>query len=168
MSISVFAFVCYVLSLVVYVTYVIVCKLRYKEKMDCISSTYYLNERKWVFTLFIAFISFFLLPSWLEISGESYAFLAFLSVVSMLGVGIFPRYLEDDRAKHIASVFVSAIISIIWNVVSGVYLPILIGVALLLLSKLLFPKKDLTLMAEIVAFLNIYASILLTAFNLTI
>lgn len=159
-----FAFVLYVVSFVLYITYTTVCKIKYGERMDCLSSTYYLNNRKWVFTAFILGISFFLLPSWLEISGENYQFLAFLSTVTLSGVGLFPRYLEDDRRLHIGSVIVSAIISIIWNIASGIYVPLLVGIVLLLLLKLLFRNKDLTLITEIVAFLNIYISILIAIF----
>lgn len=129
--------------------------------MDCLSSTYYLNKRKWIFTAFIMVISFLLLPSWLEISGDNYSFLAFLSSVCLSFVGLFPKYLGDDRNVHITSVFISAILSIIWNITNSVYIPLLVGIILLLLLKLLFRDKDLTLIAEIIAFLNIYASILL-------
>lgn len=156
---STFALICYIMSFTIYICYTIVCKIRYKSKMDCLSSTYYLNKRKWIFTAFIMLISFLLLPPWLEISGNSYAFLAFLSSVCMSAVGLFPKYLGDDRKIHIGSVMVSAILSILWNIASGVYLPLMIGVIILLLLKLLFRDKDLTLITEITAFLNIYASI---------
>lgn len=157
-----FAFICYLLSFTIYVTYVCVCVKRYGSKMDCISSTFYLNKRKWIFSAIIISISFLILPSWLEISGDNYTFLAFLSTVCLSVVGIFPKYLGDDRKIHIGSVIISAILSIIWNIVSGVYLPFMVGIVFLLTFKLLFPKKDLTLITEIIAFSNIYASILLS------
>lgn len=161
MSISIFSFVCYILSFVAYIGYVTFCKIRYKTNMDCISSTYYLNERKWIFTAFIIFISFFLLPTWLEISEDNYTFLPFLSTVCLSVVGLFPKYLGDDRKIHIGSVMISAILSIIWNVVGGIYLPLMMGVIFLLLFKLIFRNKDMTLITEIIAFLNIYLSVLL-------
>lgn len=160
---STFALVCYITSFLIYVGYTTVCKIKYGSNMDCLSSTYYLNKRKWVFTAFIMTISFLLLPPWLEISNENYTFLAFLSTVCLSGVALFPKYLGDDRKIHIASVLVSAILSIIWNIASGVYLPLLIGITILLLLKLFFKNKDLTLITEIIAFLNIYASILILA-----
>lgn len=164
MGVTSFAMISYCISFITYISYVIVCRVRYGSSMDCLSSTYYLNKRKWVFTAFIMLISFFLLPSWLELSGDSYAFLAFLSTVCLSCVGLFPKYLGDDRKMHIASVIVSAILSIIWNIASGIYIPLSIAVVILLLYKLIFRDRDMTLITEILAFLNIYSSIIMALF----
>lgn len=156
---STFALVCYIMSFLIYVSYTFICKIKYKSNMDCLSSTYYLNKRKWIFPTFILAISFLLLPSWLEISSDNFTFLAFLSTVCLSVVGLFPKYLGDDRKIHITSVFVSAILSVLWNIANGVYLPLMVGVILLLLLKLIFRDKNLTLITEITAFLNIYSSL---------
>ena len=161
---SIFALTCYFLSLIVYVVYVCVCLKRYSSKMDCISSTFYLNKRKWIFSAVIISISFLILPSWLEISGENYTFLAFLSTLLLSIVGICPRYLEDERIIHLASVALSCVLSLIWNIVSGTYVLPIIGLILLLLYKVIFNVKDLALASEVMGFANIYTSIIFKAF----
>jgi len=132
--------------------------------MDCISSTFYLNKRKWVFGAIIISISFLILPSWLEISGDNYTFLAFLSTTLLSVVGICPRYLEDERRIHLASVALSCVLSLIWNIVSGTYVLPIIGLILLLLYKAIFNVKDMALSSEIMGFINIYMSIIIKAF----
>lgn len=161
---SIFALTCYLLSFTIYVTYVCVCVKRYGSKMDCISSTFYLNKRKWIFSAIIISISFLILPSWLEISGDNYTFLAFLSTVLLSIVGICPRYLEDERRIHIASVVLSCVLSLIWNIVSGTYILPIIGLILLLLYKAIFNVKDLALASEVMGFANIYVSVIFKAF----
>lgn len=161
---SIFAFICYLLSFTIYIIYLCACIKRYGSKMDCISSTFYLNKRKWVFGAIIISISFLILPSWLEISGDNYTFLAFLSTTLLSVVGICPRYLEDERRIHLASVALSCVLSLIWNIVSGTYVLPIIGLILLLLYKAIFNVKDMALSSEIMGFINIYMSIIIKAF----
>lgn len=161
---TVFATITYFMSLFIYIVYLCITISKYGSKMDCISSTFYLNKRKWVFSAVIIAISFLILPSWLEISGDNYTFLAFLSTSLLSVVGICPRYLEDERRIHIASVLLSCVISLIWNLVSGTYILPIIGLIILLLYKVIFNVKDLALASEIMAFINIYISIIVKAY----
>lgn len=161
---SIFSLTCYLLSLIIYIVYLCICLKRYGSKMDCISSTFYLNKRKWIFGAIIISISFLILPSWLEISGDNYTFLAFLSTLLLSIVGICPKYLGDERRIHLASVALSCILSLIWNIVSGTYVLPIIGLILLLLYKVIFNVKDLALASEVMGFANIYTSIIFKAF----
>lgn len=161
---SVFATITYFMSLFIYIIYLCITISKYGSKMDCISSTYYLNKKKWVFSVVIIAISFLILPSWLEISDDNYTFLAFLSTSLLSIVGICPRYLEDERRIHIASVLLSCVISLIWNLVSDTYILPIIGLIILLLYKVIFNVKDIALASEMMAFTNIYVSIIIKAF----
>lgn len=60
---------------------------------------------------------------------------------------------------HIISAALTTIISLIWNIVSGIYvIPILLGILVIILATL--KAKNLLFWIENTAFLNIYLSVI--------
>lgn len=154
---SLFAIVCLVLSLALYTTYTSYTYIKYKP--SCISETYYCLKKKELFTVWILLVSFLIFPSWVEISPINFQFLPFLSVVSLASVGLAPKYLGEDRKAHIISAALTSIISLIWNIMSGVYVtPLILGVLIIILAA--FKSHNLLFWIENSAFLNIYLSII--------
>lgn len=154
---SLFAIVCLVLSLALYTTYTSYTYIKYKP--SCISETYYCLKKKELFTVWILLVSFLIFPSWVEISPINFQFLPFLSVVSLASVGLAPKYLGEDRKAHIISAALTSIISLIWNITSGVYVtPLILGVLIIILAA--FKAHNLLFWIENSSFLNIYLSII--------
>ena len=156
---TLFALICLILSVIIYTLYVSVVYAKYKP--SCISESYYKIRHGWMFTAWTLLVSFLIFPAWVEISPICFQFLPFLSSISLGAVGLNPRYLESDRKAHIIAAGLAVIISLIWNVVTGVYIiPILllIGVIIMLVSKISNPL----FWTECAAFSNIYLSIFLS------
>lgn len=145
------------LSILIYFSYIIYVYIKYRP--DCISQTYYLLKNKDIFTWWIILVAFSLFPSWVEISPENYQFLPFLSVCSLIIVGICPKYLDSDRIAHLTAASITFILSIIWSIIVGMYIIPIIFVVIILF---LYNHKNLLFWAENSAFLNIYLSILLS------
>lgn len=154
---SSFALVCLVTSLILYLSYISFTYIKYKP--SCISETYYCLGGKGLFTAWMLLVSFLIFPSWVEISPINFQFLPFLSVVSLAGVGLAPKYLREDRKAHMASAILTTVISLIWNIVSGVYvIPIVLGILVIIIAAL--KVKNSLFWIENTAFLNIYFSII--------
>lgn len=154
---STFAIVCLSLSLILYISYISYTYVKYKP--SCISETYYCLSKKELFTIWMLLVSFLIFPSWVEISPINFQFLPFLSVISLSSVGLAPKYLGGDRKMHIISAALTTIISLIWNIVSGIYvIPILLGILVIILATL--KAKNLLFWIENTAFLNIYLSVI--------
>ena len=151
-----FSHICLVLSRAVFFIYISIIYPKYKP--SCISESYYLLKHKWIFTLWVILIAFLTLPSWLDASPDNFQFLAFLSSISLIGIGIAPRYLENDRKIHISSTCFAALFSLIWTVITGFYiLPIILSIVLLILYIIKIP--NILFWIETSAFLNIFISI---------
>lgn len=156
---STFALICLILSVIIYVVYVSIVYVKYKP--SCISESYYKIKYGYVFTIWAVLVSFLIFPAWVEISPICFQFLPFLSSVSLSAVGLNPKYLGSDRKAHIIAAGLAVIISLIWSIVTGMYIiPILlfIGVIIMLISKTPNPL----FWTECAAFSNIYLSIFLS------
>lgn len=145
--------------MLIYIMYIGIVCIKYKVP-DCISRTYYVLDNGNIFTIWIIAIAFLLFPAWVGISGISYQFITFLSMLSLCTVGLVPRYLEDQRALHITFTCIALVLSIIWNMVSGMYIITLIVLIIFVILCLIFPSHKLFI-AENLAFINIYASTLM-------
>lgn len=154
---SSFAIVCLILSLIFYIIYILYTYIKYKP--SCISETYYRLKKKELFTVWMLLVSFLIFPSWVEISPINFQFLPFLSVVSLASVGLAPKYLGKDRKAHIISAALTSIISLIWNIVTGMYIiPLILGILVIILAS--FKARNLLFWIENTAFLNIYLSVI--------
>ena len=114
-----------------------------------------------MFTVWMLLVSFLIFPSWVECSPICFQFLPFLSSVALGIVGLNPKYLGSDRVAHIVATGITTVISLIWNIVTGMYvvpIVLLIGVIILWLIKVQNPL----FWTECAAFSNIYISILLS------
>lgn len=154
---STFALVCLILSVTLYALYVSIVYSKYKP--SCISESYYKVKHGYMFTAWILLVSFLIFPAWVEISPINFQFLPFLSVVSLASVGLAPKYLGEDRKAHIVSAALTSIISLIWNIVFGMYIiPLILGILIIILAA--FKAHNLLFWIENTAFLNIYFSII--------
>lgn len=144
-----------ILSFLLYISYIIYLRVKYKP--DCISQSYYLLKHKNIFTTWVIAVSVLIFPAWVEISPENFQFLSFLSVITLISVGVFPRYLEEDRMPHIIGAATTCILSIIWNIVTGT---VIIPLILLIIAVIISVFKNRLFWIECLAFLNIYFSIL--------
>lgn len=154
-----FASVCLIISFIIYISYISYIYIKYRP--DCISRSYYLLKNKNIFTIWMIVVSCLIFPAWVEVSPLHFQFLPFLSVCSLTIVGLCPNYLDSDRTIHIIAASQTCLLSIIWNFVSGIYLlPVLFSIILLLLY--LIKIQNRFFWAEVIAFLNIYLSILLS------
>ena len=154
-----FALVCLVLSAVIYLSYISIVYIKYKP--SCISESYYKIKHGYMFTVWMLLVSFLIFPSWVECSPICFQFLPFLSSVALGVVGLNPKYLGSDRVAHIVATGITATISLIWNIVTGMYvipIALLIGVIILWLIRVRNPL----FWTECAAFSNIYLSILLS------
>ena len=155
---STFALICLILSIIIYISYIFYIRIRYKP--DCISQSYYLLKNGNIFTICIIVIAVLTFPAWVEISPIYFQFLPFLSVIALSLVGLFPKYLGQDRIPHILGASITGILSIIWNIVSGtLVIPAILLIGLILLYA--FNIKDKLFWIECLAFLNIYSSIII-------
>lgn len=157
---STFALSCLILSIITYIGYTTYIRIKYKP--DCISQSYYLLNNGNIFTIYMVIIAFLAFPAWVEISPICFQFLPFLSVIALVLVGIYPRYLGQDRVTHIMGASITGILSIVWNMVSGTLLiPALLLIVLILIFA--FNIRDKLFWIECLAFLNIYSSIIFQA-----
>lgn len=84
-----------------------------------------------------------LLPVWLEVSGESYQFVAFLSAASLMAVGCFPDYKNEHSLTHPLFTACSSVLAVIWGFLAGIwYVPVL---SILLFGGLIIGKHWKTL-----------------------
>lgn len=144
-------------SMLVYVVYISIVCFKYGVP-DCISKTYYLTKGN-IFTYWIIAIALLLFPAWVSITSATYQFITFLSVVSLCGVGLAPRYLSDQRTQHMVFALIAIALSIIWSIVACVYIPLLIAFCASIALSLIFPSYKLFIV-ESLAFINIYVSVL--------
>lgn len=156
---STFGLTYLILSLVLYVTYVIIMYVKYKP--SCLSETYYLAKNGNLFTIWLLLVSFLIFPAWVEISPISFQFLSFLSVASLGTVGVSPKYLGSDRKVHIIFTIVAVVLSLTWSIVTGMYfIPLILGIILIILY---FTKtKNKLFWIENLAISNIYLLIFLS------
>lgn len=151
-----FALICLISSIIVYTIYIGYIYSKYQP--DCISRSYYLLKNGNLFTVWILLVSFLIFPAWVEISPIYFQFLPFLSVVALSIVGICPKYLESDRNIHIISAGITSCLSLLWNIVSGIYIiPTVLGIVLIILYCT--PLKNKFFWTECLSFINIYLSI---------
>ena len=152
-----FSLICLILSIVLYSVFMGLVYANYHPY--CISNSYYVIKNQNLFTYWIILVTFLIFPSWVEISREEFQFLPFLSIVALWIVGLFPHYLESERVIHISAAAITCILSLVWNIVMGIYIiPIILVICVVALA--IFIKKNLLYWIEFLAFMNIYMSIL--------
>lgn len=80
-----------------------------------ISETFYKLEHKWWFLVTMWLTAGLLMPAILEITPESYQFIAFLACTGMAFVGVAPNFREGlDRPVHIIGAILCILFSQVW------------------------------------------------------
>lgn len=83
-----------------------------------LSDTYYILERKkfgWIFQLLLLIVSSLILVDWINSTPNSYQFLPFLSISSVLFVAVSPRFLEKFEGKvHYCSAGIAVAAAFVW------------------------------------------------------
>ena len=127
---------------------------------NSLSATYY--NFGWIFSIIISVSSLLVLPKALAITPETFQFLPFITIASILFVAFAPNFLSDNLVDrvHTVSAIISFITSQIWvALMNPIYLlfwiPILIYI--LIYYKTL-PK--IKFIAEIIMLLTIYCILL--------
>ena len=155
---STFAFMCYICSFVLCFGYIFTV-IQIKGLISSISSSYYLGFGGW-FQFWAIGTSFLMLPAWLEVSGESYQWVAFLSVVALCAVGTMPRFREDDAVGHAVSAILSGVLAFVWCGMAGVWhIPICLLAIALFMSIWLYNSK--TFLLEVAGFVSIYMGMII-------
>ena len=127
-----------------------------------VSDTYYqlkkANKPQWLFQIAMIIPAMLLLPAWLEVSRESLQFAAFLTCGALMFVGAAPSFkLGLEGRVHYISSLIAAGSSLVWLILSGVWLPFVI---ISVLSAVFCKKYGQPLFwAEIAAFAGTYAGV---------
>lgn len=154
---TLFALIGWIISIVSYVAYTTYTYIKYKP--DCISETYYKLKKPYIFTAWMLLIAVTVFPSWVEITGDDYQFISFLSVVSLVIVGFAPSYLKDNRVTHMCFTLFAVILSLIWSMIVTNHIIALIAFIITILL-IVGKSKNIIFWVENLAFLNIYLSII--------
>lgn len=88
------------LSLGCILAYTLSVCIKFKGIPNSISASFYSLEHKYWFRFTMWVAPFLLLPAILEISKPNTEFLAFLAIVGMMVVGMFPDYANEKFAKR--------------------------------------------------------------------
>jgi hypothetical protein len=158
------------LSLFIFLVYIISAIIVFKEIPKSISNTYYMYEKKnkhlkYLFPIMMFSIVALLLPSWLEIT-FSFQFLSFLTCASILFVGAAPNFKKstiENRVHSISAIF-AAICSILWSCLvvhtwGLIIINIIYFILMALITKTL--KKSYIFWLETTAFISLYESLII-------
>lgn len=132
-----------------------------------ISNTYYLLEEKrkrlgMLFTVFCYGAGGFLLPSWLNITPESYQYVCFLSVAGLLFVGTATQFNESlTSTVHYSAAIICCVFSQIWCILMGFGLLSLFSFAFFLCIAWFSKKKNWMFWIEIAAIMATYVAIIM-------
>lgn len=116
--------ICYISGFLLLLLYVIYITIKDKGISESISATVYSldDKSKWVYTIIIFIAAFLIAPHLFEItSAFSAEFLAFLTIIGMLGTGAAPLVHGKKNILHYSSA-------------------IIMGIASQIISYMLFPK----------------------------
>lgn len=140
------------LTAVVYLIYAII---KSKGIPDSISATAYAIKHKKTFTAAMMGVSALMLPELLDNSADNTKFLAFLSVIGLMMVGLTPDYRTKEQGKlHYIGAFLAAAGSQLMLALND---PIaLLGWGFYPILLLLQKGKNYAFWAEIICLLNIF------------
>ena len=154
----------YITSFIVFALYIVII-LKMFGVLPSISASYYALKEynlSTPFTLFCWGTAFPLMIYWIEILPDDWNFLPFLACGSLMFVGASPAFrdLELERKVHSISAIICAIAAYTWTFLYG---SIFLGINFILLSIVLYfiLKRNKTYWLELIAFINIYAQLLI-------
>lgn len=154
----------YITSFIVFALYIVII-LKIFGVLPSISDSYYaLKEHNLStpFTFFCWGTAFPLMIYWIELLPNDWDFLPFIACGGLLFVGASPAFkdLELERKVHSISAIICAIAAYTWTFLYG---SIFLGINFILLSIILYfiLKRNKTYWLELIAFINIYAQLLI-------
>jgi hypothetical protein len=161
-----------IISLSIFLLYVGISLLVFKEIPTSLSNTYYMYKDikdwlKYLFPIMMFSISGLLLPSWLDATeGSNLQFLSFLTCASIMFVGAAPNFkgVSIENRVHTISAIIAAICSMLWCIFVVGSWGIILGYLILILGLSLITKTlktSYTFWLEMVAFLSLYTSLLI-------
>lgn len=149
------------ISIIVFVTYLVGISL-IKGIPDSISESYYvLGEGKLIASLFTWFCWITggtLLPYWIDHQSGDLDILPFVACAGLMFVGTAPLFKSHQKKIHFGSAIVCFIAAYIWLFLYA-NLPLVIASLIAQAGVILFLKKR-TFWAEVVAFITIYIALL--------
>lgn len=129
---------------VILIGYLAIVKTTFGKFPPSLSATHYWWKSigyNWPFKLLMYTLPCLLCPAWFQIAdsiNSYWTFLAFLSGVSLAGVGLYANYLDEQKLGHIVLTTIAATLSTLWACLVGLWIiPLLIYTFVLLLSTML-------------------------------
>lgn len=126
-----------------------------------LSETFYLLERKWLFTAALGVADLSLLFGWLHYSDMYYpniTFLAFLCFVAILFVAVAPNFKDIQKWVHTLSAAIGGVFGIAWCLAVCWVIPVIFVIAATILTIKI--KSRVVFWYEMAAFLSVYVTIL--------
>ena len=128
----------------VLIGYLVLVYIIFGQLPPSLSATHYWFKSRgfnWPFKLLMYTLPCLLCPAWFQIAdsiNSYWTFLAFLSGVSLAGVGLYANYLDEQKLGHIVLTTIAATLSTLWACLVGLWIiPLLIYTFVLLLSTML-------------------------------
>lgn len=158
-----------IISMLACLGYAAYMKIRYN--VSSISDSYYKTGKKVFFWCWAVLTAFTLLPYWIEVSGENYQFVAFLSAISLIAVGCFPEYKGVDDVRHPLFTSFCGALAIVWAILAHIwYIPVILILSTftfcLYKAKWQISNRELAKVCtlywcEVAAFVSLYMCVLI-------
>ena len=129
------------------------------KKLPSLSHSYYeLGKQGWMFQLTLVSMVFLLMPQLLELTPESFQFVAFLTAAPLMFVGVAANFMDGGMAKkvHYTAAYLSAGLSLLLVILLAIFVKwvVILTVPVAAVVFYLFFKKygQLTFFMEMAAF----------------
>lgn len=122
-----------------------------------ISSTFYLNRRKWLFPVMLSIVALLLLAPLMDLTTNQFKLFEFITVAGVLFTATAPAYREElVRDIHVFGALTAGMSAVAVVILSGFW-----WFAIGLVPLYLFVKKNRTYWVEVYLFAMIYARLLI-------
>ncbi len=129
------------------------------KNLPSLSHSYYeLGKQGWIFQLTLVSMVFLLMPQLLELTPESFQFIAFLTAAPLMFVGVAANFMDGGMAKkvHYTAAYLSAGLSLLLVILLAIFVNwvVILTVPIALVVFYLFFKKygQITFFMEMAAF----------------
>ena len=129
------------------------------KRLPSLSHSYYeLGKQGWMFQLTLISVVFLLMPQLLELTPESFQFVAFLTAAPIMFVGVAANFMDGGMAKkvHYTAAYLSAGLSLLLVILLAIFVNwvVILTVPIAVVVFYLFFKKygQLTFFMEMAAF----------------
>ena len=129
------------------------------KRLPSLSHSYYeLGKQGWMFQLTLISVVFLLMPQLLELTPESFQFVAFLTAAPIMFVGVAANFMDGGMAKkvHYTAAYLSAGLSLLLVVLLAIFVNwvviLTVPIALAIFYSLFKKYGQLTFFMEMAAF----------------